>query len=125
MRTSKLLRKFYFKDEKKLWDSINKKFPLKINKLSSIVEKVSERYPAIGKDDVAIIIKAMCECLREVLIKGGIIAFSDLFTTFKLSFERNPGRALLGSKNDPKFIKLKANLKLKQKAKQDVIESGK
>lgn len=45
----------------------------------SIIERVHNRYPTISKTEVVLIIKALLEVIRELLVLGKIVSINDLF----------------------------------------------
>jgi len=44
-----------------------------------IIDRVHNRYPTISKIEVILIIKALLEIIRELLVLGKIVSINDLF----------------------------------------------
>lgn len=73
--------KAYFK---KNIDNLNKDLPLKLSKIESIINEISNKYPALSKTEISLIVKSLFEELREGLIQGDTIFIQDFINHMKL-----------------------------------------
>jgi hypothetical protein len=98
MKKPKLVKPFFFKqlDHQEVVDLINKEMPVNIKYNEDLVDRVYARYPLIDKIQVSIIVKAVFQSLRDLLVLGKVINFNNLFFDFKLHFfdYRRDGRIL-------------------------------
>jgi hypothetical protein len=94
----KTIRPFFFKDmdHQDVVDLLNIEYPVNIKYNEDLVNRVYARYPLIDKTQVSVIIKAVFQCFRELLILGKILNFNNLLFDCKLHFfdYRRDGRIL-------------------------------
>jgi hypothetical protein len=86
MKKEKTTKKYYFKDKTHIQvaDMINHELPVNLKYNEDLVNRVYERYPFIDKAQVALIIKATFQSIRDLLIMGKILNFNKLFFDTKL-----------------------------------------
>lgn len=78
---------FYFtKSEEEYIEYINKVLPIKISNLESIIDKIHIRYPLVDKVSIALTVKATLETIRELLIKGKVLNFNNVFYGLRFLF---------------------------------------
>jgi len=53
--------------------------PVSLKNIVPIIDRVHNRYPTISKIEVILIIKALLEVIRELLVLGKIVSINDLF----------------------------------------------
>ena len=58
---------------------INKQYPIKLNNGEDLIERIHARYPLVSKTEIAVIINATFESIREFLIRGEIVSINGLF----------------------------------------------
>lgn len=88
MKKPKVIKPFSFKDlsHQEVVDLINEHYPVNIKYNEDLVNRVYERYPVIDKYEIAIIIKAVFQSFRDLLILGKILNFNKLFFDMKFLF---------------------------------------
>jgi hypothetical protein len=84
----KTVKPFFFKDadHQEIVDQLNYEKPVNIKYNEDLVNRVHARYPLIDKTQVSIIIKAVFQSFRELLILGKVLNFNNLFFDTKLHF---------------------------------------
>ena len=88
MKKPKTVKPYYFKDltHQQVLDLVNKELPINLKYNESLVNRVHSRYPFIDKTEVAIIIKAVFQSFRDLMILGNVLNFNNLFFNMKLHF---------------------------------------
>ena len=98
MKKEKKVKPFFFKqlDHQEVIDLLNVDLPVNIKYNEDLVDRVHARYPLIDKTQVSIIVKAIFQSLRDLLILGKVINFNNYFFDMKLFFFplRRGGRIL-------------------------------
>lgn len=84
----KKTKEYYFKeiDRKEMIDLLNNNLPVNIKYNEDLVDRVHARYPLLDKIEVSIIIKAVFQSIRDLLVLGKILNFNTLFFDTKLYF---------------------------------------
>lgn len=84
----KKIKEYYFKeiDRKEMIDHLNNDLPVNIKYNEDLVDRVHARYPLLDKTEVSIIIKAVFQSIRDLLVLGKILNFNTLFFDTKLHF---------------------------------------
>lgn len=94
----KKTKEYYFKeiDRKDMVDHLNSTLPVNIKYNEDLVDRVHSRYPLLDKIEVSIIVKAVFQSIRDLLVLGKILNFNTLFFDTKLYFfdHRRNGRIL-------------------------------
>lgn len=94
----KKIKEYYFKDldRKEMIDQLNNDLPVNIKYNKDLVDRVHARYPLLDKTEVSIIVKAVFQSIRDLLVLGKILNFNTLFFDTKLYFfdHRRDGRIL-------------------------------
>lgn len=88
MKQQKTIKSFVFKDRthQQVVDLLNSENPINIKYNEDLVNRVSARYPLIDKTQVSIIIKAIFQSFRDLLILGKVLNFNNIFIDTKLLF---------------------------------------
>lgn len=88
MKKPKVVKPFSFSNltHKEMVDHINESHPINIKYNEDLVNRVYVRYPIIDKSKIAIIIKAVFQSFRDLLILGKVLNFNSLFFDTKLHF---------------------------------------
>lgn len=88
MKKPKTVRPFYFKEieHQQVVDQLNDEYPVNIKHNEDLVNRVHARYPLIDKTQTSIIIKAIFQSFRDLLILGKVLNFNNLFFDAKLHF---------------------------------------
>lgn len=98
MKKPKTVKPFSFDklSHQDMVDLLNESHPVNLKYNEDLVNRVHAKYPVIDKSKVAIIIKAVFQSLRELLILGKVLNFNGLFFDTKLHFfdYRKNGRIL-------------------------------
>jgi len=93
-----IVNPFFFKGRthQQLVDVLNKELPISLIHNERLVERIAARYPLIKKSEVAIIIRAIFESFRDLLILGKVLNLNKLFFDTKLHFHpyRRDGKLL-------------------------------
>jgi hypothetical protein len=88
MKKPKMVREYYFKDlsNKQVVDMVNKELPINLKYNENLVDRVHARYPLLDKTQISIIVKAIFQSFRDLLILGKVLNFNNLFFDTKLHF---------------------------------------
>lgn len=88
MKKQKVVKPFYFKDCSKqdVVDMLNNEYPINLKYNEDLVNRIHIRYPLISKTEVSIIVKAIFQSFRELLVLGKVLNFNTLFFDTKLFF---------------------------------------
>jgi hypothetical protein len=88
MKKTKTTKAYYFKDlsHQDMIDLLNTDLPVNIKYNEDLVNRVHARYPLLDKVKVSIIIKAVFQSLRDLLVLGKILNFNNLFFNTKFHF---------------------------------------
>jgi nucleoid DNA-binding protein len=68
--------------------AINKQYPIKFDKGEDLIERIHARYPLVSKTEIAVIINATFESIREFLIRGEIVTVSGLFNNLRIKITK-------------------------------------
>jgi hypothetical protein len=100
MKKLKTVKPFFFTDldHQQVVDLVNYERPVNIKYNEDLVDRVYARYPLINKTQVSIIVKAVFQSLRDLLILGKVINFNNFFFDTKLlTFAHRRGGRILPS----------------------------
>ena len=88
MKKRKTVDPFYFKDcdHQQIVDSLNQDLPVNLKFNEDLVNRIHARYPLLSKTEIAIIVKAAFQSMRDLLVLGNILNFHNLFFNVKLYF---------------------------------------
>lgn len=88
MKKQKIVRPFFFKDRshQDLLDLINKELPINLRYNEAMINRIYSRYPLISKTEISIIVRAVFQSFRDLLILGNVLNFNGLFFDTKLFF---------------------------------------
>lgn len=88
MKKPKTVNPFTFKDlsHQQMADLLNNELPVNIKYNEDLVNRVYDRYPFINKSEVSVIVKAIFQSFRDLLILGKVLNFNNLFFNTKLHF---------------------------------------
>ena len=67
-------------------DLINEKFPINLRYNEDLVDRVHKKFGSSTKTDVAIVIKAAFESVRDLIILNKTISLLKLFQSFRLFY---------------------------------------
>lgn len=65
---------------------MNKEYPVSLRYNEDLVNRVHARYPLVDKTQVSIVVKAIFQSFRDLLILGKVLNFNNLFFDTKLHF---------------------------------------
>lgn len=85
MKKQKTIKEFFFTEDNVLRE-LNTTLPIKLRYLEGLIERVYKRYPLLNKSEVAVIVKAAFEALRELLVSGCVLNFNKFVFDMKLHF---------------------------------------
>lgn len=84
MRFHKPVKPFQFQDDgKPLRQALD---PVKVSHYPDLVERIHAKYPFIDQTQIATIVLATFEIMRELLLRGCILTIKKLVTDCKLHF---------------------------------------
>jgi len=88
MKKPKKVKPFYFKDlsHQEMVNLINEDIPVNLKYNEELVNRIYARYPLIEKSQVSLIVKAIFQSMRDLLILGKVLNFNNLFFDAKLHF---------------------------------------
>lgn len=58
--------------------------PISLAYIQHIIDRIHNRYPLVDKSDIAIVVKAFFESIRDILFAGDSISVSGFFTNMSL-----------------------------------------
>lgn len=67
-----------------LFDHLNKSHPINFKKYN-FINKIHDKHPILSKEDIALVVKAIFETIRENIIEGYSVTIKHLFNEFRLS----------------------------------------
>lgn len=100
MKKPKQVKPFYFKDlsHQEMVDHLNDEYPVSLKYNEDLINRVYARYPLIEKSQVSIIVKAIFQSMRDLLVLEKVLNFNNLFFDAKLHFfDYRKGGAILPS----------------------------
>lgn len=88
MKKPKQVKPFYFKDvsHQEMVEMLNDDHPVNLKYNEDLVNRVHARYPLIEKSQVSIIVKAIFQSMRDLLVLEKVLNFNNLFFDAKLHF---------------------------------------
>lgn len=88
MKKPKTVRPFYFVNMSKqdIVDMLNNECPINIKYNEDLVDRIYARYPLVSKTEISIIVKAVFQSFRDLLVLGKVLNFNTLFFDTKLYF---------------------------------------
>lgn len=88
MKKAKVVKQFVFKDlsNQDVVDLLNADKPINLKYNEDLVNRIYARYPFISKSEIAIIVTAVFQSFRDLLILGKVLNFNNLFFDTKLYF---------------------------------------
>ena len=88
MKKQKTTRPFWFKDmtHQQMVNILNEDYPINLKYNVELIDRIHSRYPILDKTNVAVIIKAVFQSLRDLMVLGNILNFHRLFFDTKFHF---------------------------------------
>lgn len=88
VKKPKVVKPFFFKDmsHQEMVDYLNTEYPINLKYNEELVNRVHARYPLIDKASTALIIRAIFQSFRDLLVLGKVLNFNNLFFDAKLHF---------------------------------------
>lgn len=88
MKKPKTVKLFSFRDltNSEMVDLLNIENPINLKYNEELVNRVYARYPLIPKSEVAQVITAIFQSIRDLLVLGKVLNFNNLFFDTKLHF---------------------------------------
>lgn len=88
MKKPKLVKPFSFKSmsHQEMVDMLNVKYPINLRYNEDLVNRIHLRYPVVSKPEVAVVVKAIFQSFRDLLVLGKVLNFNKLFFDCKLHF---------------------------------------
>jgi|ERR1700722_4341100 len=82
--------------------SFDKEYPISLKEINTILNRVYDRYPALSRYEITLIVKSLLETMRWLLISGKTISINNFAANMKfISFSK-----FIGNKHC-KVIKMK------------------
>lgn len=78
---------FIFKDisNEEVKDLVNKTFPIRLNSLAKIVDRIHLKYPTLTKTEISLIVRNTIESIRDLSILGFTINLQKFLTDAKFT----------------------------------------
>lgn len=88
MKKPKRVKPFQFKDmdHQDMVDLLNTEHPVSLKYNEDLVNRVYARYPLVEKSQVSLVVKAIFQSFRDLLVLGKVLNFNNLFFDAKLHF---------------------------------------
>lgn len=88
VKKPKVVKPFNFTNmsNQEVVDHINEEYPVDLRFNEDLVNRIYARYSVIDKSKIAIIVKAVFQSFRELLILGKVLNFNGLFFDTKFHF---------------------------------------
>jgi len=88
MKKPKKVKEYYFKEitHQEMVEKMNTEYPINLKYNEDLVNRVHARYPFIDKTQVSIVVKAIFQSFRDLLVLGKVLNFNNLFFDTKLHF---------------------------------------
>ena len=88
MKKPKKVKRYVFKDlsHQEMVNELNTEYPIDLRYNENLVNRVYARYPLVDKTTVSIIVKAIFQSFRDLLVLGKVLNFNNLFFDTKLHF---------------------------------------
>jgi hypothetical protein len=88
VKKPKVVSFFQFKDltYQQVVTEINKELPINLKHNEELVDRIHKKYPILTKTEISIIVKAVFQSLRDLLLLGKVLNFNTLFFDTKLYF---------------------------------------
>jgi hypothetical protein len=88
MKKQKIVKPFFFKDlnHQDVVDLLNSEFPINIRHNSNIIDRIHSKYPFISKYEISMIVIAVFQSMRDLMVLGKVLNFNNLFFDTKLHF---------------------------------------
>lgn len=88
MKKVKTVVPFSFRDQSKqeVVDLLNQENPVNLKYNEDLVNRIHQKYPIISRADVALIVRAAFQSIRDLMILGKVLNFNTLFFDAKLHF---------------------------------------
>jgi len=77
---------FGFKDldHEQVIEFMNEEYPVNIRYNEDLINRIHTRYPILDKASISVIVKAIFQSMRELLLMGRILNFFNFFPDMKL-----------------------------------------
>jgi len=94
MKKPKIVKPFFFKGKthQEMVDLLNKELPINIRYNEKMINRIHARYPLISKSEISIIVLAVFQSFRDLLVLGDVLNLNNLFFDTKLFFFPRPYR---------------------------------
>ncbi len=91
MKNKKSVKPFFFNNmsHKQAADLLNKENQIKLKYNEDLINRIWARYPLLKKSEIGIIVMAVIESMRELLVMGNVLNFNNLFFDTKFLFFRH------------------------------------
>lgn len=88
MKKQKTIAPFNFEglSKQQMVDLLNEEFPINIKYNEDLIDRICSKYPLLNKVQISIIVKAVFQSLRDLLVLGKILNFNNLLFDTKLLF---------------------------------------
>lgn len=82
------IREFFFKNKTKeeMVEYVNQQHEIYLKGMNELIDRIHNQYPLIDKVDVIIIVKALLESIRDLMILGETLNIQEIFSEMKLNF---------------------------------------
>jgi len=88
MKKQKIVRPFSFngRSHQDMVDLLNKELPINLRYNEAMINRIHNKYPLISKTEISIIVRAVFQSFRDLLVLGNVLNFNGLFFDTKLFF---------------------------------------
>jgi len=90
MKKPKVVIPFKFKDlsHQEMVNELNSEYPINLKYNEDLINRIHKKYSVISKTEISIIVKAIFQSFRDLLVLGEVLNFNNLFFNTKLHFFR-------------------------------------
>jgi len=87
MKKQKVVKPFFFKiSNQEVVDILNRDYPINMRYNEELINRIHSRYPLISKYEISVIVRAVFQSFRDLMILGKVLNFNNLFFDTKLLF---------------------------------------
>jgi hypothetical protein len=88
MKKPKIVKPFFFRDisHQDMVDILNRENPINLRHNEDLIKRIHARYPLISKQEISVIVMAIFQSFRDLMVLGKVLNFNNLFFDTKFLF---------------------------------------
>lgn len=88
MKKPKTVKPFVFKEKthQEASDLLDQEYPVLLQYNEDLIDRIHQKYPYVSKTEVSIVVQAVFQTMRSLLVLGKVLNFNKLFFDTKLHF---------------------------------------